>query len=478
MSMIQPMIIQGGMGVAISDWRLARTVSQLGQLGVVSGTGIDTVLVRRLQDGDPGGHLRRALSHFPVPEIAQRVLDRFFIDGGKSADRPYRLLPMFTSAAPARRLEVVVLANFVEVYLAKEGHTGVVGINLLEKIQQPNPASLYGAMLAGVDYVLMGAGIPREIPGVLDGLAEHRPVSLKLHVEGEQASDDFRVYFDPQAVMGTDVPSPKRPAFLAIVASATLALALARKATGRVDGFVIEGWTAGGHNAPPRGAALRNERGEPIYGPRDEVDLDKIREIGLPFWLAGSYADPSKLKQALELGATGIQVGTAFALCDESGLARDLKQSMLQDVLRGSGDVFTDPDASPTGFPFKVAQHAGTLSEQEYYDARPRTCDLGYLRTIYKQADGSLGFRCPAEPVDTYVAKGGDLADTVGRKCLCNSLMANANLPQVQKSGYHELPLITAGDDLKNVGRFLQPGASSYTAADVLAYLLDQSVTD
>ena len=30
---------------------------------------------------------------------------------------------------------------------------------------------LYGAMLAGVDYVLMGAGIPRTIPGILDSLA-------------------------------------------------------------------------------------------------------------------------------------------------------------------------------------------------------------------------------------------------------------------------------------------------------------------
>jgi nitronate monooxygenase len=249
-----PTIIQGGMGVAISSWQLARTVAQLGHLGVVSGTGIDTVMVRRLQEGDPGGHLRRAMAHFPQPEIAQRVLDRYFIPGGKATDRPYTLLPMFTAAPSVRRLQVVVLANFVEVYLAKEGHAGVVGINLLEKIQLPNLASLYGAMLAGVDYVLMGAGIPREIPGALDGLAEHRPVSLKLSVEGEGVGDDFRVELDPRAVLGMDLPPLVRPAFLAIIASSTLAIALARKATGRVDGFVIEGWTAGGHNAPPRGA--------------------------------------------------------------------------------------------------------------------------------------------------------------------------------------------------------------------------------
>ncbi|MCJ7755904.1 MAG: hypothetical protein MUP13_15190, partial [Thermoanaerobaculales bacterium] len=60
-----PKIIQGGMGVAISNWNLARTVSKLGQLGVVSGVALEVLLVRRLQDGDVGGHIRRALESFP-----------------------------------------------------------------------------------------------------------------------------------------------------------------------------------------------------------------------------------------------------------------------------------------------------------------------------------------------------------------------------------------------------------------------------
>jgi hypothetical protein len=46
-----PRIIQGGMGIRISSWELARTVSQKGELGVVSGTSIDTILVRTLQNG-------------------------------------------------------------------------------------------------------------------------------------------------------------------------------------------------------------------------------------------------------------------------------------------------------------------------------------------------------------------------------------------------------------------------------------------
>jgi NAD(P)H-dependent flavin oxidoreductase YrpB (nitropropane dioxygenase family) len=145
---------------------------------------------------------------------------------------------------------------------------------------------------------------------------------------------------------------------------------------------VVEGPTAGGHNAPPRGSLQLNERGEPVYGPRDEVDLAKIAALGRPFWLAGSFGTPEKLREALALGAAGIQVGTAFAFCRESGLSDGLKERTLRRVLRDDGAVFTDPLASPTGFPFKVVRLPGSASEAAEYAARPRICDLGYLREL------------------------------------------------------------------------------------------------
>jgi nitronate monooxygenase len=467
-----PTIIQGGMGAGVSNWRLANAVARRGQLGVVSGTAIDVILARRLQDGDPGGHMRRALAQFPVPEMARRVLDRYFVPAGMPAEDPYRAKPVHTIAPRRPLLELTVVANFVEVFLAKEGHDGPVGINLLEKIQLPNLASLYGAMLAGVDYVLMGAGIPIEIPGALDRLANHEPASLKLHVTGAQPGDNFVAEFVPRRLTGDSLPPLRRPAFLAIIASATLALTLAKKATGYVDGFVIEGPTAGGHNAPPRGTLQLNERGEPVYGPRDEVDLAKIAALGRPFWLAGSFGTPEKLAEALALGATGIQVGTAFAFCRESGLSDSLKERTIRRIRRGEGEVFTDPLASPTGFPFKVVRLPGSASEATEYAARPRICDLGYLRELYRREDGTVGYRCPAEPVGDYVQKGGAVEETAGRKCLCNGLTANIGLPQRRERGYLEPPLLTAGDDLAGLARLVPPGADSYTADDVLDYLL------
>ena len=462
-----PRIIQGGMGIAVSDWRLARAVSRLGQLGVVSGTAIDSVMVRRLQDGDAGGHVRRALAAFPDHRAVAAVLARYFVDGGRAAGAPYRLLPMYRRTVHVARDAVTVMANFVEVWLAKEGHDGVVGLNLLTKVQMPTLPSLYGAMLAGVDYVLMGAGIPREIPGVLDALARHAPVRLRLDVEGPAGTAADELAFDPRAHGCAESAPLRRPWFFPIVSASSLATTLARKATGRVDGFIVEGPTAGGHNAPPRGEPRFTPAGEPVYGERDAVDLAKMRELGLPFWLAGGTGSPAAVRDAVAAGASGVQVGTLFAYCEESGLAPELKRSVLEGLTEGRVQLFTDPLASPTGYPFKLVRVAG-LSQQD--DRRVRSCDLGYLRTAYRTAEGRLDYRCPAEPVAQYVAKGGRVEDTVGRRCLCNGLMANVGQPQARDEGA-ELPLLTSGDELVALGSFAR-GRGAYTAADVVRYLI------
>jgi len=464
-----PLIIQGGMGIGVSSWQLARAVSTCGQLGVVSGTAIDTVFVRRLQDGDIGGHLRRAIAHFPVPGVAECVLHRYFLPDGRREDAPYKLLPMHRQSVSKARQQLTMLASFAEVWLAKEGHDGAIGINLLTKVQLPNLATLYGAMLAGVNVVLMGAGIPREIPGALDALSEHRPASLKLDVAGLANGESESVTFDPRVHLARDATELARPRFFAIVSASSLAATLARKANGQVDGFVVERPTAGGHNAPPRGGLALDARGEPIYGVRDLVDVAKMRELGLPFWIAGGAGSPGELREALAGGASGVQVGTLFAYCDESGLAPDIKSLVLAGARAGEVRVRTDPRASPTGYPFKVVEVEGLPSQS---DDRVRVCDLGYLRSAYRTANGRLGYRCPAEPVDAYVAKGGDIADTIGRRCLCNGLTANIGQAQTRQ-GSSEQPLVTSGDDLASSNEFLS-GRARYSAAEVVEYLLSE----
>lgn len=467
-----PKIIQGGMGVGVSNWRLAQAVSKLGQLGVVSGTALDQVLIRRLADGDAGGDMRRGFDAFPFPEMAKRIWNEYFQPGGKASGTAYPLTAMHQRRDSRKLIELLMVSNFVEVFLAREGHLNKVGVNFLEKVQLPHLASIYGAMLAGVGYVLMGAGIPLHIPGVLDNFAMRKPAEYKLAVTGAPADADTLMRFDPSEYAEGELPELERPKFLAIVSSNTLAATMLRRASGRVDGLIIESPTAGGHNAPPRGKGALDASGQPIYGERDRVDLEELRRLGVPFWLAGGYGSAEKLHEALEQGAAGVQVGTAFAFSEESGLRHDLKKMLVTQAAQGTAKVFTDPVASPTGFPFKVAQLAGTYSDPGVAAARARVCDLGYLREAYWTEDGKIAYRCAAEPESSYVAKGGRIEDTSGRKCLCNALLANIGHPQTRVDGLAEPPLVTVGDDVNRVAAFLPPGQESYQAADVVDSLM------
>lgn len=438
-----PLIIQGGMGIAVSSYHLAKAVSMAGQLGVVSGTAIDAVMAMRLHYGDILGNVRRSLNNFPVKEIGQQMIDKFYNTNNK-------IKQMFKFTMPSLNMSQekeneIVTANFSEIFLAKEGHKGIVGINFLEKIQFPNLAGIYGALLAGIDYIIMGAGIPKEIPAVIEKLTRHEKVEYTCNVEN--AKEPKKMVFDPSR-FGLSNLKLKRPKFLAIISSNILAATLMKKSPVSPDGFIIEGHQAGGHNAPPRVSGVFNENGEPLYGEKDIVDLEKVKELNVPFWLAGSYGTKEGLKKALAAGAAGIQAGTVFAFTKEAGFTDDIKQKVISS---DSINIKTDPLASPTGFPFKVADIAGSLSDNEIYNKRQRVCNLGYLRTAYEKDDGSIGYRCAAESVEMYVKKGGREENTRGRKCLCNALMAAAGFPLTCKSGEEEKPLITMGDDYKSV---------------------------
>src|ERR1035438_7916158 len=88
-----PVLIQGGMGVGVSGWQLARAVAAAGQLGVVSGVALDAVLARRLQCGAPGGDVRRALADLPLAGVAERIIGRYYVPGGIKGGQPFRPVP-------------------------------------------------------------------------------------------------------------------------------------------------------------------------------------------------------------------------------------------------------------------------------------------------------------------------------------------------------------------------------------------------
>ena len=473
-SMKYPRIIQGGMGIAISSWKLAREVSQAGGLGVVSGTSIDSVIARRLQDGDVDGSVRRALLHFPDQGFATNVLERYFIDGGRDPNQSYSPVPKLSLHPSEFSAQMLVLSNFVEVWLAKENHPGLIGINFLEKIQLATPASMYGALLADVDYILMGAGIPSEIPRMLRDLVQHQKTDMPIDVEN--ATQKYRLRFNPDIIDGASSRTLRKPMFLAIVSSHILAAYLNKDEVTRPDGFVIEGPSAGGHNAPPRGKTPIGEDGQSLFSEKDSADIEKVRAIGLPFWLAGGYSTPEKVQEAIDAGARGVQVGSIFALSQESGLTQELRNEVLVKIEDEKLEVITDPLGSPTSFPFKYVALAGTISDHELFEERRRLCDLGYLRSVVEKSDGRLAYRCSGEPEKTFLFKEGQPGGTLEKKCLCNALMANVGMAQHRIDGYVEPPLITLGSDQSGEKELLQRYPHGWSARQVMDYLVRPSM--
>lgn len=467
-----PTLIQGGMGVAVSGWRLARAVALAGQMGVVSGTALDAVLARRLQLGDADGAMRRALSRHPWPDMAERVLRRWWRSPEQAAERPFSPTPMPEIPLSPDQTDLLVTAAFCEVSLAREGHQGPIGINLLEKIQLPTLPLLLGAMLAGVTAVLMGGGIPLAIPGILDGLSRGDAVEIRVDVAG--AGPDQLPYqrLDPRALAQGPLPPLSRPLFFAIVSTDAAARALLRRASGRIDGFVVEHHTAGGHNAPPRRDRSAEGMGETTYGPKDEADLAVFRGLDRPFWLAGGISSPEAVQDALAAGAHGVQVGTAFTACRESGFAPAIKAALNAHALAGDLQVCTDFRASPTGYPFKISNLPEGAAGYDDIEARARVCDLGYLRTVYLRDDGTPGYRCPAGPFSTFLAAGGAPDEIPGRRCLCNGLLAAIGLGQKRGAGGGEVPIVTLGDDWSALAALARQHGGDYGASDVIAYLL------
>ena len=460
-----PQIIQPGMGIFVSGYKLANITSRNGCIGTVSSPGADQIVVRILQNGDIDGDIRRAAKYFPFQNMSQRILDKYFVEGGIKPRAPYKGVGSISLDPYDDLIELMIFSNFAIVYLAKEGHNGLVSINFLEKIQMTLIYGMVGAMLADVDFVTMGAGIPYQVPKLLDDIAKGEIATYRVNVEG---GDLYVMEFDMEKFFGQKLKL-KRPGFLPIITSHVLAESLLSKAKNSgstLEGFVVENPTAGGHSANPRGKLNLSSFGEPIYGPRDECDFEKMKTLGIPFWIAGSQASPTALKNALALGATGIQAGSIFALCEESGMIKDKKAEIRKKGFNESLIVKNDSKASPTGFPFKVAELEGTLSEDENYNFRERICSLRFLVVPYYKKDGRIGYRCPAEPVNHFEKKGGKEEDTVGVKCLCNGLFAAVGLGNPS-----ELPIFTLGKDVSFLKLLMKDENDSYSAVDAIKYL-------
>lgn len=492
-------IIQGGMAIHILGPDGVSIVSKEGGLGTIALTASEVVLSRKLQLGDT--ETLQALQTFPKQEIAKRIIEKYYVKGGIPKGQRFKSPDMWELDAPERWAlitaprkeqkqiaqkhlqEEAVAGAYCEVLLAKQkADGGVVSANAMRKIDLPFGFYVLGAMAAGVDVITVGAGSPADVPELLDNLAMGRKTRDRIHVAKEH--QEWFMTIDPEELLGRDAAQNlKRPPLLAIVSHIDSARGLIANPRTRPEGIVFELYPAGGHNAP---ALLQPMTKRTEYTERDKLDLAAAADLmsqtrrddpDFLFAIGGGFSNPVGMNAAREWGFDAVQVGTPFALTDESNINRTTKARMLFEIFRnGSVPVVRDAQASGSGLPFHVAQVRGTQSDTGSQQA----CTVGYLLRQVEQPDGVPEGRCPAMPVGQFTRLQGRMRP-LGTAEVCRGLFADVvftdpTTGEQRSLGQREdVPIVTLGDDQSATAHLvhnLEPGKNAPTIPQVMETIL------
>lgn len=253
-------VVQGGMGVGVSAHRLAGTVAGLGGVGTLS-----SVDLRRHH-----------------PDLMQATTGLAPGEAAKAAINAANLEAIEREVQAARRLA---------------GGMGLVAVNVMRAVAD-YAASVRRALQAGADAIVMGAGLPLDLP---DLAADH-----------------------PQALL---VP------ILSDARGVQLVVRKWERKKRLPDAIVIEHpRLAGGH----LGAARVADLGDPRFDFERAIpeSLAFFRSAGLereiPLIAAGGIRSLDDIRRLQGLGAAGVQLGTPFAVTTEGDAHPEFKRVLAQ----------------------------------------------------------------------------------------------------------------------------------------------------
>jgi len=253
-------IVQGGMGVGISAHRLAGSVAALGGVGTIS-----SVDLRRLH-----------------PDLLQHTLDAGQNDATKAVVNAANLEALGREIAAARELA--------------QGR-GLLAINVMRAVGEYAP-SVTRALECGIDAVVVGAGLPLDLPD----LAQDHPQALLVPI----LSDARGV-----ALVVKKWERKKR----------------------LPDAIVIEHpGLAGGHLGAAKIADLHDARFE--FESVIPQSLAFLRAAGIereiPLIAAGGVRSHADIARLQALGAAAVQLGTPFAVTTECDAHANFKQVLAE----------------------------------------------------------------------------------------------------------------------------------------------------
>ncbi len=276
-------IVQGGMGVGVSAHKLAGSVAALGGVGTIS-----SVDLRRHH-----------------PDLMERTQGLATVPGGDAAAK---------AAIDAANLEAIGR----EIALARERSQGrgLLAINVMRAVAE-YAASVKKALECGIDAVVVGAGLPLDLP---DLAAEH-----------------------PQAAL---VP------ILSDARGVQLIVKKWERKKRLPDAIVIEHpRLAGGH----LGAAKIADLGDPRFDFENVIPASRefLKSAGIereiPLIAAGGIRTQADIARLQSLGAAAVQLGTPFAVTEEGDASDAFKQ-----VLAGARDEDMVEFTSVAGLPARA----------------------------------------------------------------------------------------------------------------------------
>ncbi|HEY8909200.1 MAG TPA: nitronate monooxygenase [Desulfosporosinus sp.] len=234
----------------------------------------------------------------------------------------------------AVRISMAPLAAAV----AEEGGIGIIagsGLSVEELIEEIREARRRTKGIIGVNIMFAVSEFAQLVHAAFDE-------KIDLLVSGAGFSRDMFTW-------GKEKGVPVVP----IVSSAKLAKLSQKLGAAAV---IVEGVEAGGHLGTDRS----------IHDILPEV----INAVTIPVIAAGGFIDGHDVAQTLKLGADGVQMGTRFALSEESGAALAWKEEMLK---------ATDEDIvlvhSPVGLPGRGIRNPFTEALDQGKDVRSKECN-------------------------------------------------------------------------------------------------------
>lgn len=251
-------ILQGGMGVGVSGHRLAGSVAMLGAIGTLSSV-----------------DLRRA-----HPDLMARTLGLNLNESDSAKAQ--------IDAANLEALEREIVAARA----ASQGF-GLLAVNIMRAVSE-YAASVKRSLEAGIDMIVVGAGLPLDLPD----LAQDHPQTLLVPILSDARG--------AQLIVKKWERKQRIP-----------------------DAIILEHpGRAGGHLGAARIADLQ----DPRFDFENVLPQTRafLRSAGLerqvPLIAAGGVRSFADIAHLQSLGAAGVQLGTPFAVTEECDAAPNFKQ--------------------------------------------------------------------------------------------------------------------------------------------------------